>query len=111
MMDAYDRTAKLAPAYIIVFPQLCYVWLALASLGSLDLWLRFASLLIAAGLPLLLIETIRDLGHRKQAQLWTEWGGPPTITALRVANSRRQPNLSWPAACSCHENYWCSHAN
>lgn len=79
-MDAYDRTARLAPAYIALFPISVLV---VALFGGEDWWDRIVALLIAAGLPILLADMVRHIGKSKQIELWERWGGSPTTQLLR----------------------------
>lgn len=49
------------------------------------------SLASVAGGPVLLAGTIRGLGLKVQPELWTAWGGSPTMMALRLrANSANE---------------------
>ncbi|MET8317540.1 hypothetical protein ABZU78_25710 [Rhodococcus erythropolis] len=84
-MDAYDRTARLSVAYITAFPLS-----VLAVFSIVDFqqwWLRLVVLGAGVGLPVLLIDLVRDLGVRTQADLWDGWGGPPTTVLLRWSSA------------------------
>lgn len=81
MMDAYDRTARLSVAYISAFPISV---LAIFSIGDFpQWWQRLLVLGAGVGLPAVLVDLVRDLGTRKQSELWSSWGGPPTTVLLR----------------------------
>lgn len=80
-MDAYDRTARLSVAYLVAFPLSFYA--AMNVLESPEVWVKIATLVVGVGLPTLITDLVRDRGYKNQAELWRQWGGPPTTSALR----------------------------
>lgn len=79
-MDQYDRTARLAPAYLTLFPLLVLV---VALFGQEDWWEQIVAMVVAAGIPVLLSDVVRNLGKINQQALFNEWGGVPTTQFLR----------------------------
>jgi hypothetical protein len=80
-MDAYDRGARLAPAYLVFLPAVVFV-IAL-SIGTSAWWNKLGGVLVACGAPILAVQWGRSGGRAKQPQLFQRWGGPPTTTLLR----------------------------
>ena len=79
-MDEYDRIARLAPAYLTLFPLLVLV---IALFGREDWWQQIIAVVVAAGIPVLLSDVVRQLGKTNQAELFDNWGGTPTTQFLR----------------------------
>lgn len=79
-MDQYDRTARLAPAYLTLFPILILI---VALFGQEDWWEQVVAVIVAAGIPILLSDVVRHLGKSNQQALFDEWGGTPTTQLLR----------------------------
>lgn len=79
--DEYTRNARLKPAFLVGLPvaTLAAAWGLKASvlLGSAS------GPLAAAGLTYLLAHLSRDLGQRKQVELFQSWGGKPSVAKLR----------------------------
>jgi hypothetical protein len=78
--DSYNRRARLWPMYFVLLPLglAVAVWIpftkeALATLGGLVLTL---------GLSMFLTQIARDMGKRKEPELWGMWGGRPSTAAL-----------------------------
>jgi hypothetical protein len=80
-LDAYDRGARLAPAYLVFAPAAVFV-VALA-LGSSEWWSKIAGVLVGCGAPAFAAHWGRSGGRRKQLELFTRWGGAPTTQLLR----------------------------
>lgn len=80
MLDAYNRHARLAPALLTLLPLTGLLGLLEWSLASLS---RAAPVIVAAGLHVLAVHVVSDLGRAKQATLWRDWDGPPTTHMLR----------------------------
>ena len=80
-LDAYDRGARLAPAYLVFSPAV--VFMTALSLGSPQWWSKIAGVLVACGAPLLAVQWGRSAGRYKQAALFASWGGSPTTALLR----------------------------
>lgn len=77
-VDAYERTARLIPALLVLVPF---------AVVLLDLWGPwhitapvFLVLLLILSVPL--SEWTRRRGRKKQPILWARWGGSPLATAL-----------------------------
>lgn len=79
-MDQYDRTARLGPAYLTLFPLLVLV---VALFGQEDWWQQIIAVVVVAGIPVLLSDVVRHLGKTDQSELFANWGGPPTTQFLR----------------------------
>ena len=79
-MDEYDRIARLAPAYLTLFPLLVLV---IALFGREDWWQQIIAVVVATGIPVLLSDVVRQLGKTNQAELFDNWGGTPTTQFLR----------------------------
>jgi hypothetical protein len=80
-IDAYDRSARLAPAYLVFSPAVVFV-IALA-LGTSQWWSKLGGLLVSCGAPLLAVQWGRSGGLQRQSKLFELWGGPPTTQLLR----------------------------
>ena len=83
-LDAYDRGARLAPAYLVFSPAVVLV--VALSLGTPDWWSKVGGALVAVGAPFLVVQWGRSGGRRRQAALWRAWGGAPTTRLLRFAD-------------------------
>lgn len=79
-VDQYDRTARLAPAYLTLFPLLVLI---IALFGQEDWWQQIVAVIVAAGIPILLSDVVRQLGKTNQQALFDKWGGVPTTQFLR----------------------------
>lgn len=79
--DAYDRGARLAPAYLVFAPAVVFVFAA--SLGAPEWWSKLGGILVACGGPMLAVEWGRAAGRRKQTALFDRWGGSPTTQLLQ----------------------------
>jgi hypothetical protein len=90
-IDAYSRTARLAPGLLLLLGPL--VVAIGAGLSERPAAVTLTSAGGAMGLSLVLAEWVRRRGQRLQARLWAAWGGNPVVTALRedglVARRRR----------------------
>ena len=80
-IDAYDRSARLAPAYLVFSPAAILV--VVLALGSSEWWSRLGGLLVACGAPLLAVEWGRSGGRGRQPELLKAWGGWPSTQLLR----------------------------
>jgi hypothetical protein len=96
-MDAYERKARLYPAFCVAFPL---TLLGLLLLSIPVWWQPLVALAAAGGLHVLVVQVVRDLGTGVQTKLWTAWGGAPTTQALRwrdksklVAQERRHRDV------------------
>jgi hypothetical protein len=80
-IDAYDRSARLAPAYLVFAPAVVLV--VVFALGTSQWWSRLGGVLVACGAPLLAVQWGRSGGRTRQPELFEMWGGPPTTQFLR----------------------------
>ncbi|MEJ7567762.1 MAG: hypothetical protein WKF41_05800 [Gaiellaceae bacterium] len=79
MLDAYSRTARLAPAILAGLPAL-----AVLIAGVTSPWTPLrAGASLAGGAGLVIVALVRDRGRAVQAQLWSTWGGSPSTRRLR----------------------------
>jgi peptidoglycan/LPS O-acetylase OafA/YrhL len=80
-LDAYDRSARLAPAYLVFLPAVVFV--IVFALGTSEWWSKLGGVLVASGAPLLAVQWGRSGGRGKQPLLYERWGGSPTVRLLR----------------------------
>jgi hypothetical protein len=84
--NTYVRRARLTPALIVVLP------IALAVLSwspdGLKAWSVFWSLFVWAGGAVLMTHLARDRGKERAPELFRSWGGKPTTSLLRYADSQ-----------------------
>lgn len=78
-LDAYERTARLIPALLVLAPSAAALW------GLWGSWQISTPLLLILLLVLSvpLAEWTRKQGRKKQDSLWSNWGGSPLAIALR----------------------------
>jgi hypothetical protein len=79
--DRYNRDARLKPVLLIGVPAVLavFAWFpALRGVGS-----ALMTLLGLCGTTLWLSQLARDRGSRLQPSLFAEWGGMPSVLALR----------------------------
>jgi hypothetical protein len=81
-LDKYERYARVAPGLFAVLP----IVITVTALGyrQVPVVSVAVSLLSLAGGPVLLADTVRQIGQRAQDKLWNEWDGAPTTLALRL---------------------------
>ena len=79
-IDAYDRSARLAPAYLVFSPAVVLV--VVLALGSSSWWSRLGGVLAACGAPLLVAQWGRSGGRGKQPELLASWGGQPSTQLM-----------------------------
>jgi len=94
--DRYVREARLAPAFLCVFPIFL---LLIAWIGDLQHVLPgLLSLLCFFGVVRWVSHIARSIGDRKEVGLFEKWGGKPTTTLLRCEPSAsvcaKDPNFS-----------------
>jgi hypothetical protein len=80
-MDAYDRGARLAPAYLVFSPAVVLV--VALSLGTPAWWSKLGGVLVACGAPILVVQWGREGGRKRQSSLFERWGGSPSTSLLR----------------------------
>ncbi len=79
--DAYTFRARVQPAFMVVLPLGIFLF---ALLPELPLFVSaFVGLLGAAGGTAVMAQVGRELGRRKEPDLWEGWDGPPTTRLLR----------------------------
>ncbi len=110
ILDRYSLKARLAPALLTIFPGLALGFVLAHS--ALTMVRGLVVLFLSCGGILLLSQLGRDLGKRKEPQLFAEWGGAPTTRLMRhrdaanpvlVETYHRQlrllfPDLEFPSA-------------
>lgn len=80
-LDAYDRSARLAPAYLVFSPAVVFV--VALSLGTSAWWSKLGGVLVGCGAPIIAVQWGRSGGRKKQPELFQRWGGAPTTKLLR----------------------------
>jgi hypothetical protein len=80
-IDVYDRSARLAPAYLVFSPAVVSV--VVLALGTSQLWSKLGGALVTCGAPLVAVQWGRSGGREKQPKLFEMWGGPLTTQLLR----------------------------
>ena len=80
-IDAYDRSARLAPAYLVFSPAAVLV--IVLALGTSEWWSRLGGVLVACGAPILAAQWGRSGGRGRQSELFEAWGGRPSTQLLR----------------------------
>jgi hypothetical protein len=84
--DRYTREARLAPAFLSVFP---IVLLLMSSFSGLRSAIpALLTLLCVFGVVRWISHIARGIGDKKEIKLFRGWGGKPTTTMLRVAMGR-----------------------
>jgi len=86
--DRYTREARIAPAFLCVFPILILLMAWFKGLQSAVPALL--SLLCVFGVVRWISHIARGIGDDIEIELFSEWGGKPTTTMLRVALKRVQ---------------------
>jgi len=87
--DPYDRKARLAPALLaILVPAIAFSIVSPAFIKHLN-WLF--SITVAFGGLIFLSSVARDLGKKKQAHLFQQWGGSPTTLMLMHSTTDLDP--------------------
>lgn len=86
LMDSYDRRARLEPAFVILIPAgvtalLVYPEVESLAASALALFVYFGGLRLLAQLA-------RDRGKRKEPWLFEKWGGMPSVSLLRLCDTR-----------------------
>jgi hypothetical protein len=81
--DRYTREARLAPAFLSLFPVLLV--LIISFKGLRDAIPALLSLLCVFGVVRWISHIARGIGDKKEIKLFRDWGGKPTTTMLRVA--------------------------
>jgi hypothetical protein len=79
--DRYTTVARWTPGALVALPISITALIALPTLDALTSKIFAAA--VAAGLPIIVSQLVRNAGRRAQAQLYESWGGPPTTIMLR----------------------------
>ena len=79
--DPYTFRARIQPALVVVLPLGILMFALLP--GVPFFVTAFFGLLGAAGGTAIMAQVGRELGRRKEPNLWESWGGPPTTRLLR----------------------------
>lgn len=84
-MDKYSRNARIYPMIILLLPivllGLIYSWEYQSILQALT------TLGVTAALTYLFANLGRDLGKKKEAELWEKWGGMPSAQLFSFQNN------------------------
>jgi len=83
--DRYERTARVGPGFLLLFPIFVLLWCAFGARKPIPT--GFFSLLIAAGVGPVLAALSRGAGKRLEERLFKHWGGRPTTLVLRHRDS------------------------
>lgn len=88
LLDEYSRRARLLPAMIATLPAViaAAVWLPALKVAPI-----ITVLFSWFGLGVLLAEFTRDIGKRREPELWASWGGSPTLRRLRLRADCENP--------------------
>ena len=79
--DAYTFRARVQPAFMVILPLLIFLF---ALLPELPLFVSaLVGILGAVGGTAVMAQVGRELGRRKEPDLWKSWDGPPTTRLLR----------------------------
>lgn len=90
LIDPYSRTARLAPALIVILPAAL-----LASAWFSAQWQTIAGLVsiaTALGFLVLLSQVARDRGKKLEHDLFATWGGKPSVALLRHSDNTIDPH-------------------
>lgn len=87
--DAYEFRARFLPGLICILPAL--VTFAVILRESSPLLGTSAAAVIGLAVSVLLGHFVRDHAKRKEALLFTEWGGMPSVALLRHRDRRLDP--------------------
>src|SRR5436309_472040 len=82
LFDEYDIKARLAPAVVVVAPLIGILSCQFPSVFNSALFMLGSGIIVLA-LLFLVSHIVRALGAQLEAELWTEWGGPPSTRILR----------------------------
>jgi hypothetical protein len=81
LFDEYSFKARLMPTFLILLPIALAAWAWMQNI-QFD-WKLLGGIIVYCGGTFLLSQLGRDLGRRKQEQLFDLWGGKPTTRLLR----------------------------
>ncbi|MGD1107366.1 MAG: hypothetical protein ABR865_09990 [Terracidiphilus sp.] len=84
--DRYTREARLAPAFLSVFPILLLLMSSFTGLRSAIPALL--TLLCVFGVVRWISHIARGIGDKEEIKLFRKWGGKPTTSMLRFATNR-----------------------
>lgn len=91
--DEYNRRARLYPALFVVLPLILgvVVWYPTGFVGLGVL----LSIFVWSGASYLIMEIGRDLGKKKEEELYKQWGGKPTTKFLRYRGAKNRELLAY----------------
>lgn len=89
--DSYALIARMTPTVLLLAPPSTTVVAMSPTLASEAGWAVVAAIAIAV--VLLVSQFVRDAGRRKETELITIWGSPPTVLALRHFSSEGQRDV------------------
>ncbi len=84
MFDNYTLKARVYPLLILFFP----IFIVGVSYSfKFESYIQvFTSIGLVGALSYLMSQFGRDLGKKKESNLWKEWGGMPSVQLLRLSN-------------------------
>ena len=91
--DEYTRKGRLYPALLVTLPLIAVALVLFPDVGSGVKAL--GSLFVLCGGGMLSPQVGRDMGKRKQPQLYKLWGGKPTTRMLRHRHTTNQQRTRW----------------
>lgn len=98
LIDPYSRRAHFFPGLIVALPLTALIVVLIPAPPAW--WTALQGLLVGSGLTYLGAQLARWAGKRREPDLWTSWGGAPTLHLLRfrtaanrVATERRHDLL------------------
>jgi hypothetical protein len=87
MLDAYEWKARWIPTTIVLLPSFITIYYCFPDLHT-NVVLTAGSGMVSVGLIYVAAMALRDLGLRRQPQLWESWGGPPSTRFARMTDAR-----------------------
>jgi len=85
LFDEYSFKARLIPAFLVLLPIAIAAWAWLQDFSPS--WKLLGEIIVYCGGTFLLAQLGRDLGRRKEKDLFSAWGGKPTTRILRHRQS------------------------
>ena len=90
LFGAYQLRARVQPLLLVAFPGAVVAY----AFGAGDDFIgRIGGALATFGVVTLLAAVARDRGRELEADLWRDWGGPPTTTMMLSTSASASPAL------------------
>lgn len=87
--DEYERKARLYPGLLVISPIMATSFAIFSPHISLIRLLVVGAM--GGGGPFLLTQLTRDLGKKKEKELYSKWGGMPSMAIFRYRDRRLDP--------------------